>query len=180
MSQIKADEIVVIIDHPKNSDVLFSPANVNLRSRILPSRLYGAPPQYQKFSMSGIPGQRIHLNAKKREGRITDTLADDENKQLLEDLKTFRAQLDPPKYDSDPVDEIVKKNLTEEDVATWLFWMVRLVEREEAELVQGKLPSIKELKESGKVRRTRLTKSARVPDHIMTEEKEQEFIDNLR
>lgn len=158
MSLPTSNEIVIAIDHPKNSDVYFFPINDSVRSKILPSRSRGTPkPWMQPLMLSGIPGQRIHLDVKASRGRITDELGDPKNEQVAELLQSHR--------EGAPNKDIEFADLSPEDVQTWLYWMRRLVNDQyqdaetgkltgtTAKLIQGTLPELEDIVATGLARR---------------------------
>ncbi len=185
LTQILPGEIVIEIDHPRNSDVSFFPAHdETLRSRMIPTRTGETPPApyAAAFAINGIPGQRVHLHVKKRVGRVTDPLGDKENDGMCERIKEAddkmplrnKHKLFPGADKIVPRQTKLYENLSEEDVDTWLFWMEQLVEgykdwtdaykakprdlsllkiSPHARLVQGKLPSCKELLRTKRIKR---------------------------
>jgi hypothetical protein len=164
MAAWEQNEIVVEIDHPKNSDVLFHPTNTLIRSRLFPFRSNGRPlPWMQKYNAKGVPGQRIHLDVEACRGRIVDGLGDDK-----EFLKAFQADCMSGEYrilEHKPHDTLTFEGLTPVDVSTWMYWMKRLVEKEYkdavdrksmgkiAKLLNGRLPSLDEIIARGNVLR---------------------------
>lgn len=159
-------EIVVEVDHPKNSDVFFYPATQSVRSRFIPYRSgTGAPGQLNKYQARGIPGQRIHIHVGSKVGRITDALAEDES--FYEELKRDMDTGPKPIRVGVPNRTVVFTGLTDEDVQTWLFWMKRLCTdsyktaetRQDLGVagkeIQGKLPTLEEIIGTGKARRPR-------------------------
>lgn len=173
MSAPRPGEIVIEINHPKNSPVMFDPAGQPVRSRFLTPRSGAAPkPCLQAFAIRPIPGQRIHLHIKNRLGRITDPLGDPENKPIIEAVNRAMRELGEPQ--SCPHDDIEFKALTEEKLLSWMYYMHLLLEgirvntpslvdagetafdvHPVAELIQGTFPeeydSSLKLRQTGKI-----------------------------
>lgn len=164
MARFEPGEIVVEIDHPKNSNVEFHPTSMSLRSRILPSRFGNAiKPWMLKYEQKGIPGQRIHLDVEKRCGRIVDGLSDDPAlmDQINRDIQT--SEIRTAAYAIAKEDR--RENLSDIDVQTWLFWMRRLVDKHYrtaedrkdlgaiARCIHGTLPKLDDIVATGKVLR---------------------------
>lgn len=173
---IEQGEIVIELDHFKNSDVLFYPIQKLLRSRIVPSRTgRRIPEQFFRFEHDAIPGLYIHLNEKKKIGRVTDPLSYPENEGKKLAIDAARRQHAAQRGSSlpkpiAPWKEIVKENLTTDEIRTWKFYMRRLVDgmtdhRDSSEnygqrvsvanLIQGRLPTEAEILQTGRVRRYR-------------------------
>lgn len=165
MSEPTPGEIVIAIDHPKNSNVFFFPVNDLVRSHFYPSRSgAGAPEVLTKYMIQGIPGQRIHIDVKAKRARITDALGDKANERFLKTLKDECSRSAKPMHCGDPVKDAVYENLTPEDIQTWLYWMRRMVDggwrdpetrdvQPTAKLVQGALPDLDTVVATGKARR---------------------------
>lgn len=125
---VKQGELVIEINHPKNADQYFRPIKKSLRSRFLTPRSGpGAKAPLNAFATTPIPGQRIHLDWKKRVGRITDPLSEPESKDLLEQMNRVWSQIGQSGRCGPLADEEFK-NLTEEAAYSWLYYMRDLVE----------------------------------------------------
>jgi hypothetical protein len=129
MSGIRKDEIVIEIDHPKNSDVFFHPIGRSLRSKWITQRSGSrAQGPLNAFTMQSIPGLRIHLCMKHRYGRISDPLGDPEHKETMALINRVSKQLNPPRAESKPHDDEEFKALDEILQLSWLYYMMSLVE----------------------------------------------------
>ena len=129
MSAPKQGELVLEINHPKNSDVYFRPISSSLRSRFFTQRSgarYQAP--LNAFTTNPIPGMRIHIDFKKRCCRITDPLGDPDNKGMLDLVNSVGRQLEPPRKESKPVEDREFRNLKDEDLHSWLYYARLLIE----------------------------------------------------
>lgn len=121
-------EVVIEIDHPKNSPVSFSPADAaEIRSKFLTGRS-GARPKHalMAFMYTPAPGQRIHLHWENRVGRITDPLGDPGAGKLLERINAVGRELKCPEYK--PIEDRIFTSLTEDRLHSWLYYMLLLVE----------------------------------------------------
>lgn len=170
------DELVIEIDHPRNSPVYFHPANRELRSKFITSR-GGGRPQAPLMVFTGdnaIPGQRVILNLKGRYAKIIDPLCDAENKPILELINRVNKNLNPPQGQNKGEDPIEHRHLTDHVSLSWLYYMMNLLEgsrvnlpdpREDggllyekrpfAFLVAGRIPeeypNMLELRQTGKI-----------------------------
>lgn len=176
-NQIQEGEVVVEVQHTKDTLVSFFPAGMQLRSRWFPKMIgLRAPDAYTDLPIEGIPGQRVHLDEKNRVARITDPLADDENKSRWEHIKRCDANLRARGKASvlteytQPCAEKRFERLTDADIITWKFWMRQLVDgkrdfsanykdptnpievKSHGEMLQGTLPTQVEMLKTGKVR----------------------------
>lgn len=153
---IERGEIVIEVDHRRvinddkngkvsvgNSPVFFHPLGESVRSRIIPQRSVGSGTKRVWDGIPSIPGERIHVNAKTMRARITDALDDPENKLILQQVQ----RADKEAWSSiRPVggavsggekERVVKLNSPEE-LHNWLYWMRRLVDQGQANILQGK------------------------------------------
>lgn len=157
-------EVVIEIDHPKNSDVYFHPTGTSARSVVQPFRSgAGVPPTFTQIAR--IPGQRIHVDAKGLRGRITDALADPKNARIMESVKAAgRGMRSPCMLGDQPDDEVF--NLSNiETVHNWLYWMARLVEAGHAVKVQGELKASEEYVKGGDIKIPSVDLNARRLEH---------------
>jgi hypothetical protein len=145
MSAIRAGEIVIEIDHPRNGDVMFDPIALALRSRFITHR---SGPRAQaplnQFNTAPIPGQRIHLDLKRGIGRITDPLADPENAELLKTINDVNVSLQPPRPLACAQPELEFRLQTKNgsgDRETWMYFMRRLLEPNLMNTAEGAKPN---------------------------------------
>jgi hypothetical protein len=114
-----------------NGDVLFFPAQAMvLRSRFLCHRVGLSGSNHSVWALDsegGIPGMRVHLNRRERYGRISDALGDEANKGLLRRLREIGQRNEPPFDPGTPNEDKMFDTLTDSDMDTWEYWMVRLL-----------------------------------------------------
>lgn len=162
---INNGEVVVEINHFKNSDVWVHPLRKALRSRFIPMRTGAHYPSWLQAAAlrpNGIPGMRIHLDEKRGKIRITDALGDPENEDFYKTLNAaYEHRMGQPL--GEPLrDE--ERSLTREDIDTWKYWLAKMVQlgvydttterkRPVAELIQGHLEDYRTIQERGRVRR---------------------------
>jgi hypothetical protein len=143
-------EIVIEVDHPKNSDLYFFPTGSNVRSVVQPFRSgAGVPATFTPIAR--IPGQRIHVDVKGLRGRITDALGDPGNARILDQVKTAGRTHRNEMLFGDPHDDAVFSLKNLEEVHQWLYWMARAVEAGHARKVQGDLKPSEELQNGGDI-----------------------------
>lgn len=170
MAHFDKDEIVIEVDirriiddekHGKitvgNGDLYFYPINDTVRSKIIPQRSVGSGTKPVWNNIQSIPGQRIHCNPKAMKARITDALNDEENKLIL--AQVVRAEKDASGGIrplgggiSGGQKEIPVRLNSPEELHNFLYWMVRAVDENKANLIQGTLPTERALRDGGDIR----------------------------
>lgn len=159
MPDIRNGEVVIEIDHPANSNVMFFPAMTvmkageeGLRSRLVSGRSGPGGPRPFATILS-IPGQRIHVDVKAGVGRITDALGDKENAQLLDKVKKAAKDTQTVRNwnVSGPIPSVEVK-LSPVDVHNWLFWMARIRDNGHGTVVAGQLQPAKEYRKAGDIK----------------------------
>jgi len=142
-----------------NGKVFWFPTDDMLRGRIRLDRVQGCTlsaerrDAFLRYAPRGIPGQCVHVDIEKREGRITDALGWKENRPMREQLTDAALHFEDSNFLLLPPAEEKIVNLTEDRrFHTWLFWMVRLLgntteTHREVSPVQNveRLPSLKEI-----------------------------------
>ena len=164
MSEPRPDEIVIEYNRSGNRNTYFPPCDgptrvygsqevVGIRSAIIPTRSGSRPPD-TFTTIQLIPGQRVHVDVKAKKARITDALCDSVNAGILAQVKTAinnDARHFWPEIDGGEKDMEYTLH-TPGDVHNWLFWMARHCEDGLAKVVQGKLPSSKEMQNGGDIK----------------------------
>lgn len=148
----------VDIDDARNCDVLFFPTETKLRSRIMPFRS-GARPDSRLAQIQSIPGMQIEIDCEKRVGRIVDLLGKEENRRILENIKS--ALLTPGRENFSPQvvsgpEQDREYVLGPDEIVNWLFWMVRIVESGRGTVSSGRLPEKAEIVATERVRNVNL------------------------
>ena len=147
MAKPKSCEIVIAVDKPRNGNVYFYPTNCSVEGTLKPWRSPGANYKPPIAALGEIPGERIHLDVKGKTGRISHALSDPENAGLFERIKKASRSCQPPlKCGDKPAEDRWFRNLSDDQVNTWLHWMRRLVDRGHATILQGNLPGAEEIK----------------------------------
>lgn len=95
-------------------------------------------------SMPVIPGMYIELDTRTKKGRTYDPLSLPENKELLRKIATVYKHVFF--VEGQPDKETPFENLTDDNVATWLYWMMRAVNDGDARVVSGRVPDLEEIK----------------------------------
>lgn len=139
------EELTIEIDVPRNGTAAFGPERVFLRGQMRRERLLPdeAASDEIKLMPDLIPGMRITLNGRTREGRIWDPLGLPENANLLARATAAQTRMvrQPEGYGGKvgPEPEVIRK-LGETKFKSWLYWMCRLVGDGFATVVSGRLP----------------------------------------
>lgn len=126
--EILPGEIVIEVTHPKNSPLFFHAVGESVESAVIPQKSgTHAPASFN--GIMRIPGQRIHLNPSKAYGRITCGLGDPKNQRVADQVA--KAINGDDKFGlkiTGPRKLRVFENLTQQDIASWMYWMARAVE----------------------------------------------------
>jgi hypothetical protein len=140
-ASITSKEIAIELSGPHNENFLFSPAQKILRGEFLKSRLHDGVVYRQGSGLARvhrIPGQVIAVNLSERKIRITDPLGFRENAKLLKDLAPLIST--NPNGTLSPLEEIVSERASDDQLATFLYWMKRYVEEGKAIQYPGSAP----------------------------------------
>jgi hypothetical protein len=148
--------VVVEIADPLNRQVLFGPNQERLRGRWDPHNLMlGDTSSVGLMQMPVIPGVLVALDLREKRGSITDPLAAPENARLLAQTSNFHREL--WKQAISPRPSVVQEEMSDDDVATWLYWIMRVVIAGQARVVQGVVPkdekAVKKLVPRGHIRK---------------------------
>lgn len=136
------NEIIVEVDALNNASVLFHPLMKPLRGRWLDSRIPSGMGEGQSHvrDIKDVPGQRIALDVQSKKGRVFDPIGDPEYQQLRVEIRqkwmtgsSMQPVLQTP---AEPIPE-QEYNLTQEQVATWWYWMKRLCDEKQCRHVAG-------------------------------------------
>lgn len=135
-----ASEIIIELDNGKNGCVLFPPLMEIRRGRITPEGWGSNPPEHAG-ELKTVPGYRFALNIAGRSCRNFDPLALEEEADTLARvnacLKVEHGNT-KPNITGSPGREQRRDNLPDNVIASWHYWMKRLVEEDKfARLIQG-------------------------------------------
>jgi hypothetical protein len=149
-------EVIVEIGDEMNRQVMFNPMQERLRGRWDPHHLQlGDTSSAGLMQMPPIPGMYVCLSLTERKGVLLDPLSLAANATLLSRVSHTHHGLF--KAHCTAVETKVKAELTDDDLATWLYWMYRIVSGGQGRLISGSLPDspadIKRRVPKGKVRR---------------------------
>ncbi len=145
-----------------NRNPYFVPLQGRLRTEIRQSEIrLDKLPGLLNLVGGSIPGHRIEIDAKKNVGRIIDRMHLAENKEkdkqvrnaLRSDEKTLSKEFGPS-YNTDDClpegDHEFSKSLPG-NLATWLFWCVRMYQDGKLEHVEGDIPTLDDVRKMGDV-----------------------------
>lgn len=139
-----AGEWAIEIDTRQNDAYLWPPTQDRLRGSWSP---YNYPPGSESsaglFQIPPFPGMQVRLNPREGRAVITDPLAQPANQELLRSISerykhTF--QMGQMSAGCTSVDDKVHEGLTEDQIATWLYWMMRAVNSKYAKIASGSAP----------------------------------------
>ena len=122
-------EIVIELCGPHNENVLFSPSQHILRGRWAREGMPSGATSVGSglLGLPTIPGLHVALDVAGRQARIYDPLALPANKPLMNEVANVLKNL-PGSFDYEPVTERVFKGLSDDQVASWHYHMIQLVE----------------------------------------------------
>jgi hypothetical protein len=93
--------------------------------------------------MPTIPGMYVRVDVRNRKAAVTDPLAEPENAELLRRVSEVHADLF--RQHCTAVDAVVRVNLSDNELATWLYWVWRELEAGHFRLVAGKKFGLEDL-----------------------------------
>ncbi len=132
----KTNLVVIEVDTPQNSNVLFRPEQKTVRGKFDLHRVK-EPNAGKLHSLwpEPIPGQQISLDLISAEGCFVDPLYDEKFQAIRERIEGMGQKLPPQR-------EVFQGA----DIATWVFYMRELVNSGKAKLIEGEFPKIDETK----------------------------------
>jgi hypothetical protein len=147
-----AVKVILNIEEPKCRFPYFFPAGRALRSTIRADRLKHQPGSPIVMSVGEIPGEQIEFDGEAGMAYIRDRLGEKGNaelrKEIARQVNVSQTILDPAAK-GQPREEEQYLLHTDDDRATWLAHMVRLVDSGAAVVVKGSLPSREEVNRLG-------------------------------
>ena len=135
-----AKQIVVEVDTPTNGNYMFKPTGEVLRGHLDVKRDPVLLRSREVGNLPPIEGQMIVLDMTAKIGRVVDPLGTPEGRVVLAGVtqRLKNSGLDhreqSPKTDK-------TYHLNDEEVATWCYWMKRMVDTNLGRLVEGSFPS---------------------------------------
>lgn len=128
-----SDLIEIEVDSPRNESLSFPPLQQEVRGRFLFHRV-AEPMAMSKAEEWGteIPGQRIGLNVQAKEGYVKDMLHDPQYQDAKRKVEAHKFKL------PSPLEKYPLK--TQDEIATWIYWMQRVVDAGIAKVISGRLP----------------------------------------
>ncbi len=149
-STVTATEYVIEISDERNRSILFGPTQGKIRGAFAFHKMGGGGTTSGLQEMPDLPGMLIHVNPATGVAKITDPLNKRDFKQTLQRAKevhkhTFMVECEPV--------EDREYELDQDGIATWLYWMRRYVDNEQAISRGPDLPGHVEIAKLGKARR---------------------------
>lgn len=108
---------------------MFPPAQIKLRGLIDVDQIKEPLARMSRFARHKFPGQRLHFDPASKKAWVEETLYQDGYRPQRDAIARFYS-----------LPERTKDISGDHDVATWLFWMKRLVDSGLARLVSGEFP----------------------------------------
>ena len=144
-------ELVIQVRAPKNRAVLFPPTDSNLESDWRADQHLNACQEVR--ALGEIPGHELKVSFKDKKALLHHRMHDATPEFDRALRKAIRSDangigINFTHYPPDQEFEIV----TEDDRATWLWWIKRNVDRNRFVLKQGSLPSYDEIRRMGNVK----------------------------
>lgn len=157
--------IEVDIVSKQNREVLFPPLNAKFRSEIRTDHVTGVRRIPSVLTQIGgvLPGIRVVVDTKKREAEVIDLMHDPENAELTERLKAAMkaATQDMPRdiatggtfthFSKDPRRTFKLDGDLPYNLATWLYWLRRLLDTGKVRVHKGELPTMEEIRQMGDI-----------------------------
>lgn len=153
---MKSNIVEIEVSGPKNENLFFGPLMRRVRGRYELARTTqhdGKATSLANRITSAIPGQRIGLNVESGEAYIVEPLRGDDYEALRNKLLK-KTRLAPAREDCGKV-----------DLATFVYWLRRLVESNKAVVVVGDLPE----QPKGKVKKSFFSTERKSSDERLAE-----------
>jgi hypothetical protein len=140
------EELTIEFDAERNRNVAFGPEKIFCRGTIRRDRFlpYEAASEDISTLPSVIPGLRLTINGRTREARIWDPLGLPENAELLRTLSrqqnNWARVPEQWKQSVQPEKELVRRDMSETQIKTWLHEISKLVAAGMCQVLSGRLP----------------------------------------
>jgi hypothetical protein len=138
-------EVTVEVDNALCRNILWGPNQMTLRARWDWARVPRNLTSEKLAKMPNIPGLQIVVNTRDRLARIIDPLGFRDNQQLARQVFAVWEQAFQEKRCVVPTWE--RRGLSDDDVATWLYWLGRELEAKHVVLISGRVPPLPEIAE---------------------------------
>jgi hypothetical protein len=121
-------------------NAMFPPTQERVRGRWDPHEMPpGDVSSVGLLQMPVIPGMYVRVNVREKKAAVVDPLSFPENRALLDKVSESHHSLFQKRVTS--VDPVVRENMNDDDLASWVYWMMRLVQGGSARLIKGELPA---------------------------------------
>lgn len=155
-------KIVLNVQCKINRNPYFVPLEGRLKTEIRHSEIkLDKIPGLLNMVGGSIPGHRIEIDTDKKIGRIIDRMHLPENEEkdklirnaLRSDERTLVKEFGPTYDTEDCLTEGEHKLMDDGpgNLATWLWWCRRMYDEKKLELIEGKLPTLDEIRKIGDV-----------------------------
>ena len=128
----------------RNSQVLFAPKQETLRGRFSPHNFAGDASSLRGImNMPAIPGVRVRLDFRAGTGLIHDPLSQPQHQATLEKASAIWKKVNPMEAAGRDIvarPEMLEEEMDDNRVATWMYWMMRMVGGGLARVVSGDMP----------------------------------------
>lgn len=136
-------EIVVEVGDNHNRHIAFGPPRLTLRGWWKRENLLGYTMDQTMAKMPNIPGQCIVINCRQRVLRITDPLADPDNRELLQDIR--RIYKEAFKVDGGPEKEYREEDVSDTRLKSWLWEVRKMLDNKQGRVLSGEVPSAEKI-----------------------------------
>lgn len=131
--------VTIEVNESRNNNVMFLPLSENLRGRWDAHRLNPGDQSIAGLHrIPVIPGLHVSVIAADRMCRVDDPLEMPGNRQLLAEINSVHKQIF--KRELTFKSAVVRQPVDDDEMATWVYWMMRLVKGGLANVVTGSLP----------------------------------------
>lgn len=133
-------EVVIEISAPNCANVMFTPLRKLLRGRWDVHKLpIGTSSEPGILNLRELPGMHVALDVQRREARVYDPMALPKNADALKAAQKVIKHATSREYH--PEKETFYRNLSDDAIASFVYWMQRFIEQNIAVLVAGNFPS---------------------------------------
>lgn len=168
-NHFRSTELVAEFNGPLNQNFLFKPLMEILRGRWMVRRVKLADTG-KLSAMPDLPGQYIAIDVKAKTYRVVDPLGFPENEDVLQAANAIRDATNIGGGKAKPRPEIVKQNVKDSDMKSLLWQVLELFESGDLTVVQGTMPSRKQVLEMPGALKLRYATMNQKTDKMATEE----------
>ncbi len=134
---MSSQTLVVEIGNDHNDMIMFDPLQKWLRGRWQKSGLSPGErsTSHDPRQVPDLPGLHVEVDANGHEARVFDPLSQDGHRETMANLNALLKKRNQP--ETQPMDTQDFRGMSDEQIASWVYHLRRLVDKGDATVVQG-------------------------------------------